>query len=356
MGTYIFIISQLIYFFFLVLLVNSIKKHLFSNEHSNLLHLNSEGIFIPDNTTYNELYIQKLNNIDKNNNIYTKNYEAISILPYSDKLVSKNGLYNLLKSKLDKISFNKFIPKTFDLHNYFDKKEFNNYIFNYFKKYNKPKIFYLKKNVENKNGIEIFNLKNKNSLMELYGYFYQNNYKIIQELVENPLLYNKRLVILRIYIFIYKYNNDLNYYRYNWGKYLYPINDYDIEDNKSLISKSVEKLNIDNPMDIDLKEELNITQNIDICLKLLKEASMEMYMDNNILKNKKLFQHFGLDFILTNNNCEIIPKLLEINKNPILTNYYIKNKKKEINKKKLMIKEMYSIVRDNIKEINFKKI
>ena len=117
METYIFIIIHLSYIIFLMILVTSLSKKGTDDQMKQLLLLNSDGIFIPDNPTYNELYIQELNQ-DK------EFIKYINILPYADKLVSKNGLYDLLstyyKDNFDIL--NKIVPKSYILQNDIHKK------------------------------------------------------------------------------------------------------------------------------------------------------------------------------------------------------------------------------------------
>lgn len=360
METYLFILTQIIYLIFLIVLVNTAKKHLFSSEHNKILNINSENIFIPENPTYNELYIHHLNkNINSNNSKINK-YEAIAILPYSDKLISKNGLWDLFLSFYkDRIFLENYLPKTFDLNNFNEKKDFEKYIYSKINKKklskidkkNLPKIFFLKKNIENKKGIKIFRIKEMEDVIELYNNYFEDNYVLVQELADNLYLNQNRTQILRVYIFFYKYENMLSLYKYNWSKLLYPDADYDLMNDNSLISLSQENIkeNLKYDIDFTLNENNDLGNKINKILELLFDCSKTLLLDNSVLPNHKLFQHFGLDFILTNNG----PKLLEINKNPILTSYYLKNKKKEMKMKGLMITEMYDIVKNGFLKNNY---
>ena len=96
MPTYLFILLHLSYLLFLIFLINTYVKDVGEKKTSEILKINSDGIFIPENTTYNELYIQKLNDLYiKNSQNFDIKY--INILPYADTIVIKNGLWNLLK-------------------------------------------------------------------------------------------------------------------------------------------------------------------------------------------------------------------------------------------------------------------
>ena len=94
---------HLSYLLFLIFLINTYVKHIGDKNNNEILKINSHNIFIPENPTYNELYISKLNDTyldcKKNNKKFDIKY--INILPYSDILVSKNGLWRLLLKKYD---------------------------------------------------------------------------------------------------------------------------------------------------------------------------------------------------------------------------------------------------------------
>ena len=238
----------------------------------------------------------------------------------------------------------KNIFQTFNLHNFNEKIDFEKYIYQTINNKQIPKIFFLKKNIENKKGIKIFRIKKKEDIIDLYNDYFQNDYKIIQELVDNLQLNNTRIQILRVYIFIYKYKKSLGILKYNWSKLLYPIEDINLLKDNSLISNSIENIKegLEYEKNFNNKNENILIKKINEILELLFDSTEKLFLENNILPNTKLFQHFGLDFILTDNG----PKLLEINKNPILNSYYIKNKKKEIKIKENMISEMHKIIKN----------
>ena len=101
MPTYLFIILHLCYLLFLIFLINTYVRDV-GKKNIEIINTNSSDIFIPENSTYNELYMQQLNDLylDSKKNNDTFKFKFINILPYSDILTSKNGLWNLLEKNI----------------------------------------------------------------------------------------------------------------------------------------------------------------------------------------------------------------------------------------------------------------
>jgi hypothetical protein len=378
-----YIILNIFYFIALVILVNLCKKIIINDETQKALELNSEGIFIPKNSCYNELYIDRLVNIQNNkkNNNLGDIPKYIGILPYSDRIVSKNGLWLLMKSCYSHKVLDKYFPKTFILQEWNDRTNFNAFVFNSINnqvstlindKNNKMNdkinnkmndkinnkmndkiddkindkinnIYILKKNINCKLGIKLFKINNKNDLSELYSTYFQEDYKLVQQFMPNPFLINNRILIIRVYIFIYKeyllQNKQLTLYRFNWIKCLYTDKDLDTNDFSSLISNS-HKINYGLPLYYNKNEELQLFKKLDNSLKMLAIASKETFLDNDILKGHNQFQIFGLDYILDQNRN---PYLLEINKGPNLQNYHSNYEKKM---KKMLVYQMHNLIKN----------
>jgi len=335
METYIFIIIHLSYIIFLMILVTSLSNKGNDDKQKNLLSYNSDGIFIPDNPTYNELYIQELNS--NNSNI-----KYINILPYADKLVSKNGLYDLLYSYFNNKMeiLNEIIPKTYILQNDIQKKEFDKDFYKNFPN----KIYILKKNIDRKDGLKIIRIKEKENIVDLYNTYFNYDYKIVQEYVNNPYLYNNKIVILRVYLLIVRLKKELKFIKQDWIKCLYSKYDFNLKNDKSMISDSTFNSpnfpkSLNDLFPIDSNNYNKIIKQIDNIFLRIKESSYSLLTDNNILYESVLFQLFGCDFII-DENCNV--KLLEINKNPNLVNHF---NKEEENIKKNMISEMYDYIR-----------
>jgi hypothetical protein len=330
MNNFTFISLHIIYFVFAVLLINTIRKEFISQGNKKILKINSKDIFIPDNTTYNELYIQKF----VRNNIKLK---YISILPFADGLVSKNGLWNLVRSQ-NLGNLYDFFPKSYILEN----KEDENKLYNDIKNSNGIKIYFLKKNIESKKGIKIFRLLYKKFIFDLQSIYLNEGYKLVQEMVQNPFLYRDRLNVLRVYIFIMKDNLTIKFFKFKWSKVLFAPKNYNIMDDESLITCSKEQFGNINLEMLVGKNYLNVETNIKTNLKFLFNVSRNYLLRDNLLPDTRCFQLFGLDYMLDSFGK---PYLLEINKNPNLTNNFSKEEEKM---KEILVSEMYSIVRGEI--------
>ena len=343
-----YIILNIFYFISLISLVNLYKRTIIHDETQKALQVNSKGIFIPKNSCYNELYIDSLCRL-KNNNLH----KYIGILPFSDRIVSKNGLWLLMKSSYSKKVLDKYFPKTFILQEWNDRLEFNKLVYsainhksNNNKNNNKSNnIFIIKKNVNCKLGLKLFTIKDVNDLSDLYIKYFQDDYKLVQQFLPNPFLINNRILICRVYIFIYKQylvdTKQLTIYRFNWLKCLYPNKDFDINNYESLISDS-HNINYGFPLYFNKNDNNKLFRKLDISLKMLGVAVKETFLENNILENHNQFQLFGLDYILDQNEN---PYLLEINKGPNLQNYYSDYEKKM---KKMLVYQMHDLVRNDI--------
>ena len=355
MPTYVFILLHLFYLLFLIFLINTYVKDVGEKKNDKILKINSDNIFIPKDTTFNELYIQKLNDqyINLKNKNISFNIKYINILPYGDTIVSKNGLWNLLKKNYSRKYLYKYFPKTFILQNFYDRIEFSKLFYNSFnnnniKNNNIKKIIILKKNINNKNGIKLFYIKNKNDIVDIYNIYYFEKYKIIQEFIHKPYLHDGKIVILRVYLIIKKIpKKKYIFKKEDWIKCLYCSENYNNNENTNInkyISNS-KYYNKNYPKNLDALFQNNVNKKnfvlkgIDHIFEIIKRSSMDLIFHNRILEDSIQFQLFGCDFIL-DNNCN--PYLLELNKDPSLTNNF--NNKEEVIKKDI-IKNMYNYIR-----------
>ena len=99
------------------------------------------------------------------------------------------------------------MPETFVFSN---KEDMNVFM----KKYDKNKIYLLKRNVQRKKGIQISN----DYTTLINGHL--NNFKLIQELKESYLI-NNRKFNLRYYMLIVGKDNNIDVYIHNYNKVLY---------------------------------------------------------------------------------------------------------------------------------------
>jgi len=370
--SFIHLIS-IIYLIVFILIIYYCRKYFL--EIKNSYNPTYKESFIPDNTEYNEFFIPDYPTYNELYIDYFKEKKIINIkylgfLPNSDSFVSKNNLWNILRST----KYSHIVPKTYLLDNYYDLENFK-------KDHHKDKLYILKKNIQNKKGLKLIQ-GNYNTIINTYNL---ENYKLVQEFIFNTIL-DKQFVI-RIYILAIKRlnQNKVNVYYNKYNKLLFaeknlaqnnfkskmlitnskhniPENPKNLAQNnfksKMLITNS--KHNIpENPK--NLAEFKNIiksfdtnkidtnkidTNKIDILLGI-KYIITKQCENENKLFNFSQFQLFGIDIICDANlNCY----LLEINKNPNMSNFHSEKEKIE---KREIIKDMYTLVKNSEKLNSF---
>ena len=298
---------SLIYLHSILLVIFLFKYKFYPTEF-----FNDSEFFVPNNPTYNELYVSELCKKD------LKNIKYLAIIPNSDSFVSKNNLWNILRNT----EFSDIVPKTYLLDNYHDSQKFS-------KDFQKDKLYILKKNVENKKGVKIISAK-LNSIIEEY---YKNDYKLIQEFIKNTLL-GKQFVI-RIYILAIKRKNlAVEVYSHKYNKLVFGEN---------LITNNKIKSNYRN---IDsIPDNQKIRDNMERVLKGIKFIIKKQ--ETEILPDLVKYQLFGIDLICDDNyECY----LLEINKNPDMSDID-ENEKQEKEKIKF---EMIELVKNAKNLANYK--
>ena len=295
--------------------------------------------FIPEKPSMNEYYIHKVRDCPK---LINRNVKFFMAIPYGDNLVSKNNLWNMVR---DCSTNKKYIPKTYLLDNHYDNIQFS-------KDFSDKKLYILKKNTHRKEGIKLFRDKKSEAFKE----YQQGGYKLIQEFIENPYLVNNRIMVIRLYVVIYK-DTKYHYYLHKYGKCLYTSSDFSLEniDTHRLITDSKIKLDNTFPKNLD---ELN-KKDKKIKLKLLEKPintileCFRNYIRKLDEKPEKqfvtFFQLFGIDVILDSN---YNPYLLEINKSPDMNNIYDESDRKG---KTEVISDMKELIKGS-KNRNFKMI
>tara|TARA_B110001469_G_C9647287_1_gene327881 strand:- start:948 stop:1868 length:921 start_codon:yes stop_codon:yes gene_type:complete len=291
--------------------------------------------FIPDYPTYNELYInyfkgKKINNI-----------KYLGFLPNSDSFVSKNNLWNILRST----KYSHIVPKTYLLDNYYDLENFK-------KDHHKDKLYIFKKNIQNKKGLKLIQ-GDYNTIINIYNL---ENHKLVQKFIFNTIL--EKQFVIRIYILAIKRlnQNKVNVYYNKYNKLLFAEKNLAQNNFKSKMLITNSKHNIpENPK--NLAELYNIinksldtnkidTNKMDILLGI-KYIITKQCENENKLFNFSQFQLFGIDIIC---DAKLNCYLLEINKNPNMSNFH--SEKEKIEKHKI-IKDMYTLVKNSEKLNSF---
>jgi hypothetical protein len=277
----------------------------------------------------------------KSNNIITGNMD-INKIDYKDVL-----WYSVLKKHGFKNAIN-ILPESRILKN-------NNYLD--FIKHNKNDFFILKKNVEDGKGL--FISKNKKVLTDKITSELDSKkpYVIIQKIIKNPYLIDKKSFKIRIYLIITCKNNNIKFYLSRSGYIAYSKNNWNpkkinyknvmasphwnedyLLKNKGNFKKNIKKL-IDNyknkPIFLSDFKKYMLSKGIDYDRKIHSQLRHKMKMILKSINFNKKYNSVivsGIDIVLDN---KLNLYIIEINRSPGTTPYnFIKNlKDKEFNEK-----------------------
>lgn len=286
--------------------VVGILKNIFDNYNIKETKTNSWDIYIP--CGYNKVESELKSILTDNNQ------QKIFGISGCDSIVSKNSLWNLLEIYYGRKGASKLMPETFIISKPNDMSLFK-------QKYNKNKIYVLKKNIQRKKGIKITN--NLNEILNSH----KDKYKVIQEFLTNTFTINKRVMNLRIYLFIVCKNNSTKIFIHKLGKCLYAgksINNNKFDfDSRITNSYKVEKdFYKNNPLSLNQLRLYLDKRNYDgnklfiriiVLLKKMSKAIINSLCNLNSIKSNLKFQLFGIDVIFDEH---LNPYILEINKGP----------------------------------------
>ena len=296
---------SILYILIIFVIIYQIRKFFFRTK-------NPKFFFIPDNPTYNQLYLEKLKRIPKLN----QKIKYLGILSDSDNFICKNNLFRIISNS----PYSNIIPKTF--------------IINSKTKLNPREYYIIKKNIHNKLGIKI--IKGKDILENL-------DFEIGQEIIYNL----GRQFVIRIYVLGIQDNDSVSVFYYNKYKLLFCSEYLNNKPNfRNIVTDSKLILN---------SKERELYENLDMN-KLIRVFEGIKYIIQTECNSKEMlgikkFQLFGID-IKSDKLGNYY--LLEINKNPNMTNYHSDQEKRE---KKEMLIEMYNIIQNqDLQFYNFKQL
>ena len=300
-----YISLHLLYILVIFIIIFQIRKFFFRTKHPKYF-------FIPDNPTFNKLYLEELRKVPKLN----QKIKYLGILPKSENFICKKNLFRIISNS----PYSDIIPKTFLI----DSKTVLN-----------PEEYYIiKKNIHNKLGIKIIQGKEISDNLD---------FEVGQEIIYNL----GRQYVIRVYILGIQDDNSTSVYCYSKNKLLF-CSEY--LNNKPNFRNTVTNSSyIINAREAEMYNQINQ----DEFLKVLEGVK---YIIQNECNSKEMlsirkFQLFGIDI-----KVDKLGKyyLLEINKNPNMTNYHSEEEKKE---KKEMLIEMYDLIENRKSEYqNFKPL
>ena len=314
------VISLVIYFIYLRL--NGMREDFVNYTKCNKLQLGKrlETIFTEagikkDKNNWDLFLPCGYTNVEKEirNKVFKKS-QMIFAIDGCDSIVSKYFLWKNLKSKFGD-SYSNYVPRTYsntlkDLAILFkNHKSGNKYI--------------AKKDVQAQTGLLIVN-----KLSDLKNVVVDNNYLVIQELLNNPFLVNNRKINIRVYFLVVCNKGVINAYIHNNGFMYYTPNKFNYESNDKnchITTGYIDRKVYDNNpltledfytyLDKNGYNHITFKNNLINLFKKVMQAINIPICNRNDLSNNVRFQLFGAD-IAPDNNLNV--KLIEINKGPDL--------------------------------------
>jgi len=230
-----------------------------------------------------------------------------------DNIVSKNGIWNILKTKYNRKLASQLMPTSYILYDPDELKHLKD-------DYKEGDIYILKKNVQRKEGLKL--TKDMNEILMAS----KENYRVAQKYMRNLYLINNRKINLRIYLLVVIKGNNKKFYISRKGKCIYTYKEYNDDDFD--FESNITSYHLD--MNVYKKNPRNFQELIDyidgrgddgkklfrniekLMVYSSKAMSDKVYQSDN-LKGTTTFQIFGGDVIFDKN---LHPYLLEFNKGP----------------------------------------
>ena len=319
--------------------VGGILKNIFVDNNILKTYDNNWDLYIP--CGYNLVEQELLKITPQNSN------QLIFGISGCDKIVSKNGIWNLLEQKFGRKNASIIMPETFILGKPSDMTLLK-------KKFNSNNNYILKKNIQRKQGLKITN--NLNEILNAH----KDGFKIAQLFKKNTFMIDDIKMNLRVYVLIVCQYGNVKIYVHKLGKCLYASkkykNDMDFDANITDSYKMDINTYQNKPESFEeLRKYLDkngyngnlLFKRIDILVQKIGLASENNLCQLEKLKNNKTFQLFGVDFIFDKN---MYPSLLELNKGPDMI---AKNEKDSEMKKKIEIDMLQKVGLIEVRKIGY---
>ena len=291
--------------------------------------------YLPCAYTFCETNILKFENIEDSKNLY--------ILDGCDSIASKVTIWSLIKNKFGSKA-HEIMPETFILSDQLDFERFRK--------------FYEKRKIENENNKFILKnfkqrqigLKLVNSLDEI-SKGVEDNFKVVQDYLENPYTVSGHKINLRYYILITCFKGQINGYIFDDGFLYYTpekFEKYSMDTAKNITTGYIDrKIYDENPLTIKQfrkhigsKKSLILEKQVKEKFNKIMSALSEKICSNKKLSNHYKFQLFGSD-IAPDENLNVT--LMEMNKGPDLG--YKSDEDGEL--KRSLVNEMFQIAKSH---------
>lgn len=230
-----------------------------------------------------------------------------------DRIVSKNGIWDILKKRYTRKLASELMPTSYILYDPTELKILKD-------NYRNDDIYILKKNVQRKEGLKLTKSLKDILLADKEGY------RVAQKYMRDLYLINNRKVNLRIYLIVIIKGDKKRFYISRKGKCIYTYKEYsdDDFDFESNITSYHLDMNIYKKNPRNFKELIEyidaqghdgkkLFRNIEKLMHYVCSAMEPHLYQSKNLKGATTFQLFGGDVIFDKN---LHPYLLEFNKGP----------------------------------------
>lgn len=248
--------------------------------------------------------------------INEKSGKKIFMIDGCDWLASKIGLWELIKKKYGKRAYH-IMPETFILENRKNMNEFKKF-YEKRKKSNVNCKFILKNYKQRQEGLKLVN--NMKDIKEGV----KNDFKIVQDYIENPYIINKRKINLRYYLLVVCHYGKIGGWIYKDGFVYYTPKSfvkYSMDFNRNITTGYIDrKVYDENPLTLEdfrihIGEEKSKLWDKEVQTKMNKimiSLAGQICSDSKLSKHIK-FQIFGVDVAPSN---RLKATIMEINKGP----------------------------------------
>ncbi len=267
------------------------------------------------------------------NQLVLGNNDRTFIIHGADNIVAKDYLWKNLVLSYGIENAVKLSPMTYLLYDKNDLKRLN-------QDFEQDKIYIMKKNIQRQEGLKITN--DMNEILEN-----KNGYVLVQELLQNPYLINKRKINLRVYVLVLCYKNNFEVFMYKNGfmyytkdefkkgstdagpnittgyidRWVYDVNPLTHEDFKTYLDNTNNRT-LNDPESVVVTNGQKVSDfvfdNIEGLIRTVFGAFYNKIgnkSDNNKLFNQISFQLFGVDVAIDD---KLNAQIMEVNKGPDL--------------------------------------
>ena len=237
-----------------------------------------------------------------------------------DRMVAKNGLWELMQQKYGRDGAKQYVPETFLLDSPKEMELFQS-------QYNPDDVYIMKKNLQRQEGLKL--VKGWDSIMSAAK---EGDYRLVQELLKRPFQVNGRKINMRVYLLVicrpteggskktaYVYKNGFMYYTPK--SYIVNSLERDVNITSGYVPRQVYQ---ENPLSHeDFRQWLQMNgynseklfSNINRLMARTMDAVHENLCTLPSLAQNTTFQLFGVD-VAPDESLDV--KLIEINKGPDL--------------------------------------